>query len=215
MLGLDLIHPTDVDDVRSAIVQQNTQSAPGGSYEARLLHRDGTWRWFDVIVTDLSKDPSVEGWVANLRDITERKAQEAALNEAQEAFRHAFDDAPIGIGLVDLDGRIQRANRAMAELLGRTQEELVGIQILDLTHPDDRTVSEEHRERLARNEIDSYRLEKRYLRPDGSVVWASLSVSVVRDLDRQRRCTRSASSKTSPIARRSPTASPTRPRTTP
>jgi PAS domain S-box-containing protein len=63
-----------------------------------------------------------------MRDITERKAQEAALNEAQEAFRHAFDDAPIGIGLVDLDGYIQRANRAMAELLGRSQEELVGLR---------------------------------------------------------------------------------------
>src|SRR6185503_16454050 len=151
--------------------------------EARLRHRDGAWRWFDVIVTDLTHDPSVGGWVANLRDITERKAQEAALNEAQEAFRHAFDDAPIGIGLVDLDGRVQRANRAMAELLGRPQEELVGLKVGDLTHPDDRQSSEDFRERLNRNELNSYRLEKRYLRPDGSVVWASLSVSIVRDLD--------------------------------
>ncbi len=182
MLGLDLIHPTDVDAVRSAIAQ-NTRPSRAGGYEARLLHRDGTWRWFDVIVTDLSKDPSVEGWVANMRDITERKAQEAALNEAQEAFRHAFDDAPIGIGLVDLDGYIQRANRAMAELLGRPQEELVGLKVGDLTHPDDRPTSEDFRQRLNRNELNSYRLEKRYLRPDGSVVWASLSVSIVRDLD--------------------------------
>jgi diguanylate cyclase (GGDEF)-like protein/PAS domain S-box-containing protein len=182
MQGLDLIHPADVESVRSAIAR-GTQPSIGGSYEARLLHRDGTWRWFDVIVTDLSKDPSVEGFVANLRDITDRKAQEAALNEAQEAFRHAFDDAPIGIGLVDMDGSIQRANRAMAELLGRTQEDLVGVQIIDLTHPDDRAVSEERREQLARNEVSSYRIEKRYMRPDGSVVWASLSVSVVRGLD--------------------------------
>jgi diguanylate cyclase (GGDEF)-like protein/PAS domain S-box-containing protein len=181
MLGLDLIHPTEVEAVRSA----SAQNAPSrsSSYEARLLHREGTWRWFDVIVTDLTKDPSVAGWVANMRDITERKAQEAALNEAQEAFRHAFDDAPIGIGLLDMRGLIQRANRAMAELLGRTQEELVGMQISDLTHPDDRNISEENRERLARNDIDSYRIEKRYIRPDASVVWASLSVSVVRDLD--------------------------------
>ncbi len=182
MHSLELINPTELENVRSAMAQDPKATA-AGSYEARLLHRDGSWRWFDVIVTDLSKDPSVEGWVANLRDITERKAQEAALNEAQEAFRHAFDDAPIGIGLVDMVGHIQRANRAMAELLGRSQDELVGIQILDLTHPDDRTVSQDFREQLERKEVDSYRLEKRYVRPDGTLVWASLSVSVVRDLE--------------------------------
>ena len=136
-----------------------------------------------MIITDLSADPSVGGWVANLRDVTERKAQAAALNEAQEVFRHAFDDAPIGIGLVGLDGRIQRANRSMGVLLGRTKEELVGMAIGDLTHPDDREVSDDFRDRLSRNEIDFYRVEKRYLRPDGSAVWTALSVSLVRDIE--------------------------------
>jgi diguanylate cyclase (GGDEF)-like protein/PAS domain S-box-containing protein len=182
MAGLELAHPDDVELLRAAI--SGGSSGPlAGTAEARLCQRNGTWRWFDVIVTDLSRNPSVAGWVANLRDITERKAQEAALSEAQEVFRHAFDDAPIGIGLVGLDGRIQRANRSMAELLGRTQEELVGTLILDLTHPDDRGETEEHADRLNRSEIDFYRLEKRYLRPDGSPVWASLSVSLVRDIE--------------------------------
>src|SRR4029077_8960556 len=130
----------------------SARPAIGTSYEARLLHRDGSGSWFDVIVTNLSEDPSVGGWVANLRDITERKASEEALNEAQEAFRHAFDDAPIGIGLVALSGRILRANRAMAQLLGRSQEELVGLVISELTHPDDRENSDDQRERLNRSE---------------------------------------------------------------
>ncbi len=181
MVGDDVAHPDDVEILRAAITA-GTQNSSGGGAEVRLCHRDGTWRWFDVIVTDLTHDPSVGGWVANLRDITERKAQEAALNEAQEAFRHAFDDAPIGIGLVDLDGRIQRANRAMAVLLGRTQQQLAGTLILDLTHPEDRQASDDHRNRLTRSEIDFYRIEKRYLRPDGTTVWASLSVSLVRDM---------------------------------
>ncbi|MGO9876640.1 MAG: putative bifunctional diguanylate cyclase/phosphodiesterase [Acidimicrobiia bacterium] len=181
MAGVDVAHPDDVEILRAAITDGTQHSSVGGA-EVRLCHRDGTWRWFDVIVTDLTHDPSVGGWVANLRDITERKAQEAALNEAQEAFRHAFDDAPIGIGLVDLDGRIQRANRAMAVLLGRTQQQLAGTLILDLTHPEDRQASDDHRNRLTRNEIDFYRIEKRYLRPDGTTVWASLSVSLVRDM---------------------------------
>jgi diguanylate cyclase (GGDEF)-like protein/PAS domain S-box-containing protein len=182
MSGLELAHTDDVDALRAAIIGGGS-SPRAGTAEARLHQRNGTWRWFDVIITDLSGNPSVEGWVANLRDITERKAQEAALNEAQEAFRHAFDDAPIGIGLVGLDGQILRANRSMCVLLGRTQDELVGTSILDLTHPADRGVSSDQSDRLSRAEIDFYRLEKRYLRPDGTTVWASLSVSLVRDMD--------------------------------
>ena len=71
----------------------------------------------------------------------------------------------------------------MGVLLGRTKEELVGMAISDLTHPDDREVSDDFRERLSRNEIDFYRLEKRYVRPDGSAIWTALSVSLVRDME--------------------------------
>ena len=182
MAGLELAHPDDVELLRAKII--GGSSVPrAGAAEARLCQRNGTWRWFDVIITDLTDNPSVGGWVANLRDITERKAQEAALSEAQEVFRHAFDDAPIGIGLVGLDGCIQRANRSMAVLLGRTQEELAGTSIREFTHPDDLVESEDQAQRLNRSEIDFYRLEKRYVRPDGSTVWASLSVSLVRDIE--------------------------------
>ncbi len=184
MSGADLAYPDDLDPLRGALVA-STQRRRSGTAEIRLCTRGGEWRWFDVIVTDLSRDPSVGGWIANLRDSTERKAQEEALNEAQEAFRHAFDDAPIGIGLVAMDGRILRANRAISVLFGRTQDDLVGRSVRDLTHPDDLTASDDHRERLNRNEIESYRLEKRYVRPDGSAVWAALSVSLVRDTSGQ------------------------------
>jgi diguanylate cyclase (GGDEF)-like protein/PAS domain S-box-containing protein len=71
----------------------------------------------------------------------------------------------------------------MAVLLGRTQQELVGACIREFTHPDDLVESEDQAQRLNRSEIDFYRLEKRYVRPDGSTVWASLSVSLVRDIE--------------------------------
>jgi diguanylate cyclase (GGDEF)-like protein/PAS domain S-box-containing protein len=184
MNGVALAYADDLDVMRDALVASSRQDRTVTA-EIRLAARDGAWHWFDVIVTDLSRDPSVGGWVANLRDSTQRKAQEEALNEAQEAFRHAFDDAPIGIGLVAMDGRILRANRAMGVLFGRTQDDLVGRNVSDLTHPDDAETSDEQRDLLTRDEIDSYRLEKRYVRPDGSVVWAALSVSLVRDTSGQ------------------------------
>jgi diguanylate cyclase (GGDEF)-like protein/PAS domain S-box-containing protein len=179
MNGVELAYPDDLDVLRDALATRGARST--GAAEIRLRTRAGKWRWFDVIVTDLSADPSVGGWVANLRDVTDRKAQAEALNEAQEVFRHAFDDAPIGIGLVALDGRILRANRAMGVLFGRTQEDLIGRSVSHLTHPADLAVSDDHRQRLNRGDIESYRLEKRYIRPDGSIVWTALSVSLVRD----------------------------------
>ena len=197
--------------VRAAIA-----GAPGtrdGAAEARLRHRDGTWRWFDVIVTDLFDDPSVEGWVANLRDITERKASEAALNEAQEAFRHAFDDAPIGMGLVDLDGQIHAREPGDGRAARPTQEELVGLEIRDLTHPDDRG-SATNRSSGSRRRVDRTGSRSATSGPTAGGVGVAQRLARAR---RRRRpaLPRSASSRTSPSARRWPTGSPTRPRTTP
>ncbi len=179
--ALDVTHPEDLE-LWIAFIGVD-QSLPGSASAgaARLRHSDGSWRWFEVRVTDLTKDPSVGGWVANLRDITERRVSEAALNEAQEAFRRAFDDAPIGMGLVDLSGRIQRANRSFAAFVGRAQDALIGMRVADLTHPDDKATSDDLREKLNRGEIDTYRVEKRYVRPDESTVWVALTVSLVRD----------------------------------
>ncbi len=177
----DLAHPEDLEQWVTAMSDEPASEAQ--TAETRLRHRDGSWRWFEVSVTDLSHDPSVEGWVANLRDITERRAAEAALNEAQEGFRHAFDDASIGMALVLPDGRIQRVNRSLATLLDRSQDALIGMSVSDLTHPEDRLLSDENLARLTRGEVDSYRIEKRYLRADGTWLWAALSVSMVRALD--------------------------------
>ena len=179
--GLEFAEPNDVEHLR-AVLDGATEGRPGRA-ELRMLHRDGRWVWFEVTVTNLFDDPSVAGWVANLRDVTERKHAETALLEAQEAFRHAFDDAPIGMALVDLNGRILRANRSIGELWGRPQDELVGVTVGNVTHPDDRESSARELRRLLNGEVDRYDLEKRYVRPNGEVVWAALSVSLVRDAD--------------------------------
>ena len=115
MSGVELAHPGDLDALRAAIMRSDGTTRRRARAEVRLRPPR---RHVALVRRDRHRPHRTTrasaGWVANLRDITERKAQEAALNEAQEAFRHAFDDAPIGIGLVGLDGRIQRANRAMA-----------------------------------------------------------------------------------------------------
>ena len=130
----------DGDVERFAELDDETPGdAASARVETRLRHADGTWRWFEVTFTNLFDDPSVEGWVANLRDISERKQSEVALRQAQEVFRHAFDDAGIGMTLIDPSGAIIRSNEAMHEMLGyEVGDALAGVNIVDITHPDDR-----------------------------------------------------------------------------
>ena len=109
--------------------------------------------------------------------------EEEALREAQERFRSAFDNAPIGVAVVDLDGRFLQVNRSLCEILGYPEEVLLATTFREITHPDDVEASMEQVRRAMRDEVGSYSLEKRYLAAGGRQVWVSLSVSLVRDAD--------------------------------
>ena len=114
-----------------------------------------------------------------------RQRQELAALQAQRAaearFRVVFEQAPLGVALMDpRSGRIMEANLRFAEIVGRTQAELVGLDALEVTHPDDVPDSVDHIARLTAGKISGYRLNKRYIHADGSVVWASVTCAPVR-----------------------------------
>jgi PAS domain S-box-containing protein len=128
---------------------------------------------------------SGERWivVAISRDIRRRIAAEAALRESEERYRHTFDLAGSGIAHVGLDGRFLRVNASLAEILGYPQEELVGRHVKEISHPEDRDLTDARRSRMHAGETDAVRFEKRYLRKDGLTVWADLTISPVRGSD--------------------------------
>ncbi|MFT3760882.1 ATP-binding protein [Thauera sp.] len=110
--------------------------------------------------------------------------QELAALRAQRAaearFRVVFEQAPLGVVLLDSrSGRITEANQRFADIVGRSPAELAGVSPIALTHPDDIEQSTTQLARLTAGEIAGYSLVKRYLRPDGSVVWVSLSFAPV------------------------------------
>lgn len=116
-------------------------------------------------------------------DTSVGKGIEEALRESEERFRESFQHAAIGKALVALDGRFLQVNRALCELTGYPEPELLGKTFQDITHPDDLEDSLEHKGRLLSGEIPSYQLEKRYLRKTGEVLWVLLTVSLARGGD--------------------------------
>ena len=99
-------------------------------------------------------------------------------------FRLAFENSAIGMCLVAPDGRLLEVNQALCEILGRPAADLLARTWQELTHPDDLGADLGLVGEMLRDARQTYRLTKRYLRPDGRVVWAELSVSCVRAEDR-------------------------------
>lgn len=123
------------------------------------------------------------------QDITRRKQAEKALQESEQRYRATFNIASVGIDLVDRQGRFLEVNNALSQLLGYTPEELQHLTIVDVTHPEDVARSSEMHEALVQGETEGYRLEKRYVRKDGAILWVDIAVSAIRDADGQYRAT--------------------------
>jgi diguanylate cyclase (GGDEF)-like protein/PAS domain S-box-containing protein len=121
----------------------------------------------------LTRDPGgrPQSLVQWYEDLTERWADEAAHREATDTYETAFASAPMGVALIDFEGRLLRANRALCELLGRDESELLGATTEAFTHPDDLSVTVDAFEHLS-TEGTPLSVQKRYLRPDGEIVWA-------------------------------------------
>ncbi|KAA3451112.1 diguanylate cyclase [Mesorhizobium sp. SARCC-RB16n] len=101
--------------------------------------------------------------------------------ESEQRFRRAMEDSAIGIAIVSLDGRILQANPAFAAMLGYSREEIEALTFFQLTHPDDLQIGRETMESMRAGTVNAFQFEKRYLKKDGTPIWAHLAGSVIRD----------------------------------
>jgi PAS domain S-box-containing protein len=181
----DRVHPDDLPPTMALIREHFAGQTPFYVSEHRMRAKDGSWRWIldrGQVITR-SADGQPLRVIGTHTDITARRAAEQQLQESEERFRLAFDLAGIGMALVSLDGHFLRVNQALCELLGRSEAALLETDFQSLTHPDDLAIDLAQAARLTRGDIRSYTLDKRYLRSDGSVVWATLTGSLLRHAD--------------------------------
>jgi PAS domain S-box-containing protein len=124
---------------------------------------------------------SAVGYVQRVQAKEKRAFEQLQLSE--ELHRQTFEAAAVGLAHVSLDGRWVRVNRKLSEIVGYSKEELSKLTFQDITFPPDLGADLELVQRLIVGEIQNYRLEKRYIRKDQSLVWINLTASVVRDCD--------------------------------
>jgi len=155
-------------------------SSPG----ERFVRADGRSQWVRWEIRPWRlPDDTIGGIAIFTEDITARIEAERALQASEAKFRATFEQAAVGLAHVDPDGAWQMVNDRLCQLLGYSRTELLGMTFQDVTHPDDLRADLDQVAALLAGTIGHYRMDKRYLRRDASLVWATLTVSLVRKDD--------------------------------
>jgi len=152
--------------------------------EIDIVHEDGAvFNLYGYAAPLFDEQGNARGAVSAFLDITERKRTELALKESEERFRKFFERAPIGICVVNLDGRFLQVNQTYCEMLGYQKHELQQLTFAEITNPEDAEIDLGYAEQLFKGEIPSYQIEKRYIKKNGEFVWVNLTVTAIFDGD--------------------------------
>lgn len=125
--------------------------------------------------------PQAGQFAAVFFDVTEQRRAQEALRESEERYRLSFEVAPIGIANVAPDGRFLQVNQRFSNIMGYSRDELLARRFQEITHADDLDADLEKLLPVLAGTQEGFAIEKRYLRKDGRVIWAELTVAALRD----------------------------------
>ena len=171
------VHPDDRGRMEDAWAAFCRQPRPV-RFEYRTEPREGTVRYFSEQVVAAV---GVTGFVGTITDVTDLVTARDNLRDAETLFLNTFDEAPVGIVYAEHGGKFLRGNRAFCAMLGFEPGESASRSIGGVTHPDDVARTSTELKRLWGGEVDIVDFEKRYIRKDGSVLWARVMTTLVRE----------------------------------
>lgn len=155
----------------------------------RALHGEATTYSMELagsafqthVQPEFDGDGRVVGAIGVSVDISDQVRMVNVLSESESRFRHMFDNAPVGVALVALDGRFMQVNQTLCAMVGYPMDELLAITFVDLTVPDDRDLSMQKVQEALAGETAHLQFEKRYRRSDGQVIWMRINSTLIRD----------------------------------
>lgn len=178
---LEMLHPDDLEEI-DRVIKGALSSTAGNAFqvEYRFRHKnDGKYRWLNDRFTVMRDEKGIpSALIGSVSDITERKQAEVALSESEARFKTIFMKSPIGIVVSDaITGEFRQVNARFAEIVGRSIEELIRIDWMQITHPDDVQPNQENVSLMQKGRVSGFQMEKRYLKPNGTVVWISMTIA--------------------------------------
>jgi PAS domain S-box-containing protein len=183
----DHLHPEDVGAVRNRFAELLSKPDERLSVEYRILDKEGSWRYFEAIGTNVLDNPIIGGIIVNARDITERRRAEEVLRESEELYRTVVEQAAENIFIVDVNTRrILEANAAFYDSLGYTPGELQAMTLYDIVAHDRESI-DRNIQRIVQDGQRSIG-ERQYRRKDGSLMGVEVNVSALSYGGREAMC---------------------------
>jgi len=165
------VHPEDLEETAAAFGRALAGSNPRDPYECRIRRADGTYMWFEFTATNLLGTPAIDAVIVHGRDVSERieASEKLERNEAWlEAILHQAFDVVVAI---DAEGTVTFATPGIEAFLARSLDTLVGTSLLQVVHPEDRSIFEAALKHVVGEPGASESVELRVIRPGGSFIW--------------------------------------------
>jgi PAS domain S-box-containing protein len=176
----ELTHEDDRDTTLPAFDELRTGLRRDYHVIKRYRCKDGSIKWLNATVTRVPNPGGGPDLAASIvADITEQKRVEQELRSSEERWRSIFEHAVVGIGTTDRNRRYLSANPALQNMLGYSEEELCGLTLADVTHPDDRDATDRGLDTVWERRQESYHIEKRMISKDGGVIWVNITAAPV------------------------------------